>query len=110
MDIGTAVHVKTMGRTTTIDSVAQEFGDAGVLIPPLVVEWKGALFGVRRPDKTPEKRPRTAGNIEATGSASSAFASKSSMLVGEALRRKVKQSCDKGSPTKKKIKRQPSST
>ena len=110
MDIGTAVLVKTKGRTTTIDSVAQEFGDEGVWFPPLVVAWKGALFGVRNPDKTPEKRPRTAEKIEATGSACSVFATKSSMLVGEALRRKVNQHCNKGSPARKKIKRQPSST
>ena len=110
LDIGTAVHVITRGRTTTIESVAQEFGDAGVLIPPLVVEWQGDLFGERKPDKTPEKRPRTSGNMEAAGSTSSAFASKSSVLVGEALRRKVRQGCEKGSPMRKKIKRQPSST
>ena len=101
MDIDTEVRVTTKGRVTTVDSMAQEFGDAGVSLPPRVADWQGALFGEKKAETTPQKR-----KAEESGSSlasCNAFASKSTVLVGEALRRKVtQQKNDKASPKKER--------
>ena len=98
LDVNTDVRVTTKGRTAIVDSVAQEFSDEGVEMPQLLADWKGALFGEKLPETTPQKR-KAEHSPSPPAAASSAFASKSSVLVGAALRRKVSQrNLDDGTP------------
>ena len=89
LDVQTELRVTTNGRTASVDSVAQEFSDDGVEMPQLLADWKGDLFGEKLPETTPQKRK--AEHSPSPPAASNAFASKSSVLVGAALRRKVSQ-------------------
>ena len=98
MDIDTEVRVTTKGRVTTVDSMAQEFGDAGVSLPPRVADWQGALFGEKKAERTPQKRK--AEDSASSPSSCNWFASKSTVLVGEALRRKVSRNLNEASPKK----------
>ena len=99
MDITTEVRVTTKGRVTTVDSMAQEFGDAGISLPPLLADWKGAIFGEKKPEITPKKRK--ADETWSFPASANAFASKSTVAVSEALRRNVTQEkIDKWSPKK----------
>jgi hypothetical protein len=78
-----------------IDSCAQEFIDQGVRLPTLEADWKGELFGTRRPVSTPEKRKSS--QVASPSPPENVFASKSSVMLGDALRRKL----HKGSPDEK---------
>ena len=101
LDVLTEVRVTTKGRTASVDSVAQEFEDDRVELPQLLADWKGDLFGLKQPETTPQKRK--AEHSPSPPAASNAFASKSSVLVGAALRRKVsQQNLDDGSLKKEK--------
>jgi hypothetical protein len=65
----------------------QEFKDANVELPGLEVEWQGELFGEKKAVKTPEKRKSI--DKDSSSQADNVFASKSSVMLGDALRRKL---------------------
>jgi len=107
MDVTTMVEVTAGGRTSHVDSLMQEFLDAGVMVPSVEVEWKGELFGEKKPDQTPRKRKADA--IEAT-SQQSPFLSRSAGALSTALRKKLKKgNSDPSTPTPKKPANSPSS-
>lgn len=87
MDVGTMLCVSTNGRDMKIDCLGQEFKDANVELPGLEVEWQGELFGAKKAVRTPEKRKSI--DKDSSSQASNVFASKSSVMLGDALRRKL---------------------
>ena len=92
LDVTTEIEVVTHGRSMKIDSIMEEFLQADIALPALEVEWKGALFGNKRPMKTPEKRKAAKDSPPAaSGADPNAFASKSSVMLQDALRRKMQK-------------------
>ena len=89
LDAETEVRCVTNGMTMKIDSIYKEFMDAQVPLPELDVEWQGALFGTKKPDTTPQKRKATTHSPPRAGADPNAFASKSSVMLQDALRRKM---------------------
>jgi hypothetical protein len=88
LDVNTLLVVTSAGREMKMDSLAQEFRDAGVELPRLEVEWKGELFGGKKVVSTPEKRKSEDSDFSAAPD-TNVFASKSSQMMGDALRRKL---------------------
>ena len=93
LDVATEVQVVTNGTTMKIDSISQEFRNAGVNLPNLVVEWQGALFGTKKTVRTPEKRKVSVSSPtgQKIGADPNAFASKSTVMLSEALRKKMRK-------------------
>ena len=91
LDPQTEIRCVTNGVTMKIDSMYEELMNAQVPLPTVEVEWQGALFGSKKPMKTPEKRkamsPRD--SPQSAGADPNAFASKSSVMLQDALRRKM---------------------
>ena len=89
LDVGTMVRVKAGGRVTMVDTLAQEFVDNGVALPPREVAWHGDMFVVRTAEvKAPKQSPSAK---EAVSPTRHAFASKANVMLGDALRRKLKR-------------------
>jgi hypothetical protein len=96
LDVDTDVRVVTNGIAMQLGSIKSVFEGEGVNLPTLGVEWKGELFGAKKPEppaRTPPKRKGApADTSPASGSADpSAFASTGTVLLSEALRRKVQK-------------------
>ena len=92
--------VTTSGRAMKIDSLWQELHNAGVSLPYQEVDWKGDMLRdtkIETTSVTPRKL-KADSPVPAQASASSAFASKESQMLGDALGRKL---APKPSPTKK---------
>ena len=94
LDVETELRVVTGGHQMKIDTMAAEFRTAGVALPELEVDWQGALFGTKKApvNSTPQKRKASTADSPSSGGQNadpSAFASKSGVMLGEALRRKM---------------------
>lgn len=89
-DVETVVKVTIGERVTTVDSIHVEFRGAGVNLPTGEVEWTGSLFGERKPERTPDAKRKSSPSPPAAKSSMLPFASKESLLLGQALRKKLK--------------------
>ena len=58
LDVTTIVKVFAGGRETTVDTLAQEFEDAGVEMPKLEIDWKGDMGAKKREFVTPTKKKK----------------------------------------------------
>jgi hypothetical protein len=91
LDLDSEFMIKVDGRKSPVGSVAQEFRDAGVKLPKGVPDWKGDLFGTPRDAAQNQTKRKTTGDKpdESQATPSSAFASKESTMLSQALRKKL---------------------
>jgi len=97
LDVDTDVRTVSNGISMNLGSIAKMFEDDVVKLPTVEVEWKGELFGVKKPEPaalTPSKRKGAPADTSPTsgGADLSAFASRGTVMLSEALRRKMKKS------------------
>ena len=90
LDFHTAVKVHSGGRISTVENIGDELSEQVEALkkPVLQVEWKGPLCGEKKTTATPQKRKGPADDTQ--GQASATFASRSSVQLSEALRKRLK--------------------
>jgi hypothetical protein len=101
LDPLTEVECVTGGRTLKTEALWKDFFQAeGIKFPTLEVEWQGALFGAKKPMSTPTKKRKTPSRSPPSsgGTDPNAFASKQSVMVQDALRKKMKKEPAAGTP------------
>lgn len=100
MSVTTSVKVTASGRISNVDSLMQEFSDAGVPFPQTEVDWQGEAFGAKLAQVTPSKKRQSSPGV-ATNEVSP-FLSRSSSNLSLALRKKLKKADSNPSSPKKK--------
>lgn len=91
LDLNTGVKLLIDGRTILVGSVAAEFAANGVTLPKGEPAWVGSLFATKKVEEKnkKEKRKQCGDKPDEAVTPTSAFASKGSVMLSEALRKKL---------------------